>query len=116
MIRRYAILALLMRLKLVLLTSLIAAMIGAGASFIVGSVLHGYWVRLIELYHHSWIDIVLVLAPMILTAIAAAIFVYRHTALQRKAQAAITVILALVLAILATYPLAWLIPTAPPAN
>ena len=105
-----------MRLRLVLLTSLIAAMIGAGASFIVGNVLHGYWVRLSELYYHAGIDMVLVFAPMILTATLAAIFVYRHTAFRRKAQAAITVLLVLVLAILATYPLAWLVRSSPFAN
>ena len=90
-------------------------MIGVVSTYVVGPVLHGYRVRLIrsELYYNEWVDIALALTPLSLCALLAVIFVYRHTARRRKTQAALTMILVLLLAFLTAHALAWLIPPPP---
>lgn len=90
-----------MRLKLVLLTSLVGAVIGAGASIamIVGTL--GSWNIADPAFSaHGWTAIVIYAIPLA-TAIAASVFVYRHTARRRKLQAVLTAILVLLLSLLA---------------
>lgn len=84
-----------MRLKLVFISSIVAATIGAGSS-----------IAIILWVFSSLKPITtpgsLVLATFLLPAgaiLLAAIFVYRHTARRRKLQAALTVIISLVLTI-----------------
>ena len=84
-----------MRLKLVLIASLLAALVGAGSA-----------IALVLLVFSSLGPIttpgLLVLSTYllpVLTTLLAAIFVYRHTARRRKLQAALTVLLALLLSL-----------------
>jgi hypothetical protein len=86
-----------MRLKLILLTSLIAAMIGASTSIgiIVGTL--GSWnyaFASLGYRSDSWIALALYLPPMC-AAIFAGIFVYRHTATRRQLQGGLTALLVL---------------------
>ena len=81
-----------MRLKLVLLTSLIAALIGA----LVSAALVVFWIGTLDYIVDSpeyrsgpWYRFIVYLPP-ILTALLGAIFVYRHTAFRRKLQAILT--------------------------
>ncbi len=101
-----------MRLKLVLLTSLVAALIGEGSALALTRVLNGYWGGSItnEPFDNRSLNIALALAPLILSTIVAGIFVYRHTAHRRRAQADLTVILVLVFASLLRYLTSWLFP------
>ena len=82
-----------MRLKLVLIASLIAALVGAGAA-----------IALILFVTSSLSSIttpgLFVIAAYLLPALAiffAAMFVYRHTARRRKLQATLTVLISLLL-------------------
>ena len=82
-----------MRLKLVLIASLLAAVVGAGASI---AIILGVFASLKPLSSPG----PLVISTLVLPGAAvsyASIFVYRHTARRRKMQAALTAILALVL-------------------
>ena len=88
-----------MRLKLIVLTSLIAAMIGASTSIgiivgTLGSLNYSY----ASLGYRSdlWIAVALYLPPMC-AAIFAGIFVYRHTASRRKLQGGVAALLVLLL-------------------
>jgi hypothetical protein len=89
-----------MRLKLVLIVSLLAAIVGAGVPMIiviatvgsVGQSLH----RALSHQAHSWLQFLSLALPLV-AALLGGIFVYRHTARRRKLQAALTVILILVL-------------------
>jgi hypothetical protein len=84
-----------MRLKLVLLTSLVGTVIGAGASIVIISFTLGSWAKLADpALARSGGTAILILFPLI-TALAAGFFVYRHTARRRKLQAALTAILVL---------------------
>ena len=81
-----------MRIKLVLLTSLIAALVGA----LVSAALNIFWIGTIDYTVDSsqyrsgpWYGLIVYLPP-ILTALLGAIFVYRHTATRRKLQAFLT--------------------------
>jgi hypothetical protein len=92
-----------MRLKLVLLMSLLAAVLGAGASIgiIVGTL--GSWIHPFASPGYGsnrWIPPALYLPPLV-TALLASSFVYRHTARRRKLQAAVTGILTLLLCLFA---------------
>jgi chromate transport protein ChrA len=92
-----------MRLKLVLLTSLVAAILNAGAAIAI--LLGTYGAPGLTPAHlgfrsGSWVTI-LIFIPPLLSAILAAIFVYRHTARRRKLQAALSGVLALVLWLIA---------------
>lgn len=91
-----------MRLKLLLIASLLAAIIGAGASIAIV-----YWILGSQVF---WMDpqvsrkgpgwlVILVQVPTILLAMAASFFVYRHNARRRKLQAALTFVLTLVLSV-----------------
>ncbi len=92
-----------MRLKLVLLTSLIGTVLGAGASIAVTvGVLGRRGLMMAGLGYRTddWIGF-LILAISFVTAVITAFFVYRHTARRRKTQATITGILVLILSVAA---------------
>ena len=81
-----------MRLKLVIIASLLAAVVGAGAS--IALVLGVLAVR--SLSSPGLLAISTLLMP-IATIVFASIFVYRHTARRRKLQAFLTAVLATLL-------------------
>lgn len=86
---------LLMRLKLIIFTSLLAALVGSGASI---AIVLGAFSSLKPLNTPG----VLVLSTFLLPAGAivwATVFVYRHTARRRKLQATMTALLGLLLAL-----------------
>jgi hypothetical protein len=92
-----------MRLKLVLLTSLVAAILSAGGA--VAIVLGTLGARGLTLAHlgfrsDTWVTILICIPPLV-SAMLAAIFVYRHTARRRKLQATLSGILVLVLCLIA---------------
>lgn len=101
-----------MRLKLVMLTSLVAAAIGSAISFLESRAAGGYQARVISpnLFSRPVMDLGLLFAPIAVVAVVASIFVYRHTARRRKTQAGITVILSFILAVLALYLISYLLP------
>ena len=84
-----------MRLKLVFISSVVAAMVGAGSSI---AIILSVFSSLQPITTPG----MLVLATFLLPAgatLLAGIFVYRHTARRRKLQAALTVIASLILTI-----------------
>ena len=87
-----------MRLKLVLLTSLIAALIGAlllvPVVVTVGTI--DYAPDSPEYRSGPWFRFIVYLPPL-LSAVLGAVFVYRHTALRRKLQAILTAAIVLLL-------------------
>jgi hypothetical protein len=86
-----------MRLKLVLVTSLIGAAIGFVVSYTFLIALLGPWMTFGR-GHTTAILVYLALSlPPIVTALFAAIFVYRHTAVRRKLQASLTAVLVLLI-------------------
>lgn len=84
-----------MRLKLVLISSLIAAVIGAGASI---AIILLVFSSLKPITSPGLLVISTYLLPVLATLLAS-IFVYRHTARRRKLQAVLTAIISLVLTI-----------------
>ena len=90
-----------MRLRLVFLCSLIAAVIGAGGAI---TIILFVFSSLTPLTKPGALVFSTFLLPLIATLIAS-IFVYRHTARRRKLQAALTTIISLLL-ILAAFVLA----------
>ena len=82
-----------MRLKLVLLASLIAAVAGAGSAIAIVLFLFSS----LESITSPGVLIVATYLLPVLTTLFASIFVYRHTARRRKLQAALTVIISFVL-------------------
>ena len=91
-----------MRFKLVLLTSLAGALIGAGASIGLIRATLGSWMKTYDpaLSAHGWTAIVIYLIPLTI-ALLGGVFVYRHTARRRKLQAVITGTLVLLLCLVA---------------
>ena len=92
-----------MRLKLVLLTSLVAAILSAGGAVAIlfGTLgAHGLTLAHFGLRSDSWIT-TLIYIPPLACAILAAIFVYRHTARRRKLQATLSGILVLLFCLIA---------------
>jgi drug/metabolite transporter (DMT)-like permease len=84
-----------MRLKLVLISSLIAAIAGAGSAIAI-------ILSVFSSLHPTTPGLAMVatyLLPL-LTTLLASVFVYRHTARRRKLQAFLTAIIALLLTIL----------------
>jgi hypothetical protein len=83
-----------MRLKLVLLTSLIAALVAVLLSIAINFAAFGS----IDQALHRWVRWMYsaVYLPPFLTALLAGIFVYRHTASRRKLQGALTAVLAVI--------------------
>jgi hypothetical protein len=89
----------LMRVKLVLLTSLLGAVLGAGITIAVLTATQGWRAFYPAKFGYlpgNW-GTLLVYLPPLLSATFAAVFVYRHTARRRKFQAALTSILVLIL-------------------
>lgn len=84
-----------MRLKLVLITSLIAAIVGAGSAI---AVILAVFSSLKPIAAPGPFVISAYLLPTSATLLAA-IFVYRHTARRRKLQAALTAVVVLLLTI-----------------
>jgi len=82
-----------MRLKLVLIASLLAGVVGAGASI---AIILGVFASLKPLSSPGPLVISTFVLPVAAVSYAS-IFVYRHTARRRKLQAVLTAILALLL-------------------
>ncbi|MGH9907779.1 MAG: hypothetical protein ACRD8U_19600 [Pyrinomonadaceae bacterium] len=78
-----------MRLKLVLIASLVAALLGSGASIII---ILGRFSSL-KILSTPDVLVAATLALPVTTVLLAAVFVYRHTARRRKTQALLTGIL-----------------------
>src|SRR5437870_611680 len=89
-----------MRVKLILLATLVAVIIGAGVPMFIAVLTLGSFLRIsdpqFERRSNGWLSILLTLPPLI-AAFLACIFIYRHTARRRKLQAALTLILVLLL-------------------
>ena len=85
-----------MRLKLVLISSLVAAIIGAGSAI---AIIVSVFSSLHPITTPGLLVISTYLLPT-LTILLASIFVYRHTARRRKLQAILTATIALLLTIL----------------
>ena len=84
-----------MRLKLVFLSSMLAALVGAGSSI---AIIISVFSSLSPMTTPGLVVLSTFLLP-VLTVLLATIFVYRHTARRRKLQAALTTIIALLLTI-----------------
>lgn len=82
-----------MRIKLVLLTSLIASLLAVSFSFVINAATIGVF-SFTGPKADRWVYLVLSLPPLLL-AVLGGIFVYRHTATRRKLQTSLTVILVL---------------------
>ncbi len=89
------------RWKLLIITSLIAALLSAAGMRALAYWLMGSAARAEAAPHPATIFAV-VLVPLLLAALAS-VFVYRHTARRRKLQAALTVLFALVLTVASLY-------------
>ena len=85
-----------MRLKLVLISSLVAAIVGAGSAI---AIILSVFSSLRPVTTPGLLVLSTCLLP-ILTILLSAIFVYRHTARRRKLQAILTATIALLLTIL----------------
>lgn len=98
-----------MRLRLVMIASLIAATIGSGASvlIVIASLRYlNYAAETGQWHRHLWLLFGLY-APLFLAASLGCTFVYRHTARRRKLQAALTLIVALLISLAAQ--MVWLL-------
>ncbi len=84
-----------MRLKLVLISSFAAALVGAGSTI---AIILFYFASLKPITTPGLLVASTYLLPLLATLLAA-IFVYRHTARRRRLQAVLTAIIALVLTI-----------------
>ena len=91
-----------MRLKFVLLASLVAAVIGAGACVLIIFAAFGSWRYALtpDSNQHPILVFLAVFVPPWVSAIAAGVFIYRHTAHRRKLQTLITICVAVVIATL----------------
>ena len=92
-----------MRLKLVLLTSLLGALFGAGVSIAILGATLGWRAFSFARFGYqagNWVGLLIYLPPLV-ASVFASIFVYRHTARRRKLQAALTAILVLILCVVA---------------
>ena len=84
-----------MRLKLVMIASVIAAFLGAGSAVVLVLLIFS---KLSSMSTNGPVVFAIYLLP-VLTTLLAAIFVYRHTARRRKLQAALTAIVSLLLSL-----------------
>lgn len=84
-----------MRLKLVILASLVAAIVGAGSAI---AIILFTFSSLEPIRTPGMLAVSTYLLPL-LTTLLAAVFVYRHTARRRKLQAALTVLVTLLLSL-----------------
>jgi drug/metabolite transporter (DMT)-like permease len=82
-----------MRLKLVILASIIAAIVGAGSAIAI--ILFAF--SSLESIRSPGVWVLLTYLLPLLTTLLASVFVYRHTARRRKLQAALTALIALLL-------------------
>ena len=94
-----------MRLKLVLISSLVAALVGAGIPIIIvvftlGSFGGSFLDPTFSRRANGWLEFV-TFVPPIMAAVLVGLFVYRHTARRRKLQAVLTFLLALLLSLAA---------------
>lgn len=87
-----------MRLKLVIIASLLAAAIGSGCSIALIIWTLGSLKRITDhaVSRHDWTF----LLPLFFAGLAS-LFVYRHTARKRKLQAALTAVLAILFSVIA---------------
>jgi len=85
-----------MRLKLVLISALIAAVAGAGSAI---AIILSVFSSLKPITTPGLLVVSTYLLPLLATLLAS-VFVYRHTARRRRLQAVLTAIIALVLTIL----------------
>jgi len=88
-----------MRLKLVLLATLVGTLLGAGVSIAIIAATFGRPGLRFGQFPYGARGSAIVLIPLIV-ALFAAVFVYRHTARRRKLQAVLTGVLILVLSTL----------------
>jgi hypothetical protein len=96
-----------MRLKLLLLVSLIAALIATVASVLIVVFTLGTFNRIADPhFQRGWAFSIALFIPWLVTALLGSLFVYRHTARRRKLQAALTLILVPLLS--TVLQLAWL--------
>ncbi|HEY7783698.1 MAG TPA: hypothetical protein VIB00_03185 [Pyrinomonadaceae bacterium] len=86
-----------MRLKLVLICSLLAAVVGTGGSI---AIILGVFSSLRPLVAPGVLVSLTLLLPLT-TCLLASIFVYRHTARRRKLQAFLTALLSIILSLAA---------------
>ncbi len=86
-----------MRLKLVFIASLLAAIIGAGTSI---AIILAVFSTLRPVTSPSLMVLATLLLPLA-TCLLAAVFVYRHTARRRKLQAVMTALLSILLSLAA---------------
>ena len=84
-----------MRLKLVIIASLVAAIFGAGLAILL---VLSIFSSLESMSHPGLLTLAIYLLP-VLTTLLASMFVYRHTARRRKLQAALTAIICLLLSL-----------------
>ena len=88
-----------MRLKLLMIASLVAAVVGAAVTVVILSTAFGSLnvaLAAKPFAHEVWVVVVQSALPLLIAALAS-MFVYRHTARRRKLQAALTLILSLLL-------------------
>ncbi|HYO99237.1 MAG TPA: hypothetical protein VER76_03400 [Pyrinomonadaceae bacterium] len=85
-----------MRWKLLIITSLIAALLNAGGVYLFAYLLNAYLTRL---RGTIGMEAALLLVPLVVSTLAG-IFVYRHTARRRKLQATLTSLASLVFAVI----------------
>jgi hypothetical protein len=95
-----------MRWKLLVITSVAAALVACGLWCVLAIILFGSAAALAQ---HDWLLPGSLAIPLLVTAITA-FFVYRHTARRRKTQAAITVVAVLSLAAFAYVVASLLLP------
>ena len=86
-----------MRVKLVLIASLLAAIVGAGVPVLIVILAFGPASNIANanFVHRSHLTELLIFLPPLVTALLAGVFVYRHTARRRKLQAGLTFIMAI---------------------
>lgn len=98
-----------MRWKLLIITSLVAALVSAGG-------MHAliYWTTayVTPLSQHPYVITGLFIMPFVVATLAS-IFVYRHTARRRKLQATVTALLSIILTIAALLIIAQILPEPP---
>lgn len=94
-----------MRWKLLIITSLIAALLNAGGMYLFAYLISAYMTRL-----HGTIgmEATLLLVPLVVSTLAG-IFVYRHTARRRKLQATLTSLASFIFAVIILFLVAQLL-------
>lgn len=85
-----------MRLRLVLLVSLVGTIVGSGIPIVISILVYGSMIRAAYLRRFVATGNLIDLIPFIV-AIVGAVFVYRHTARRRKLQAALAGVLIVLL-------------------